>query len=109
VTSPYQLSVGPADAHRDLLSWLQSEESGDWEIRQSARPPRPGEMGTEEILTVIVSSGGLTALIRSLNLWIKYRQPKLHVSVTSPDGKTVVVDSTNAGDAETVLKAIKEQ
>jgi threonine dehydratase len=66
-------------------------------------------MGAEEILTVIVASGGLTALMRSLSLWIKYRQPKLHVSVTSPGGKTVVVDSVNAGDVESVLKAIREQ
>jgi hypothetical protein len=109
VTTPYQLSVGSADAQRDLLSWLQGEESTDWTIRQSAQAPRPGDMGIEEILTVIVTSGGLTALIQSLHLWIKYRQPKLHVSITNPGGRKVVVDSTNAGDVQSVLKALKDQ
>jgi hypothetical protein len=107
VNQSYQLSVESAESQRSLVSWL--EGSPDWIIQKAAKPPRSGEMGTGELITVLISSGTLSALVRSLQLWIKYRQPKLYVRVTDPDGKEVVVDATNAGDVDTVLKALGEK
>jgi hypothetical protein len=66
-------------------------------------------MGTVEVVSVLVGSGALTALIRSLHLWIKYRQPKVHVKIIAADGRQVVVDGTNAGDVESVLKGLRGQ
>ena len=87
MSTSLQLSVDSTDVQRDLVAWLHSEGSDTWTIHQSARPPGAGEMGTEEILTVIIASGGLTALLRSLQMWIRYRQPKVHVQITRPGGE----------------------
>jgi hypothetical protein len=93
----------------ELLQWLRAEEdSGKWKVRE-INSPASDHMGASAILEVILDSAGLLALIRSLHVWIKYRQPHVVITVRSSSGSEIAVDATNAGDASTIVDRLKAQ
>jgi hypothetical protein len=105
-TETLQISTESVDDARDLRGWLSDERSKEWKISENGAP-QPGELGAAETLQIVLDSGGLIALVKSIHVWIKYRQPRVKVKIRSKSGKEVIIDATNAGNVEDVVNAIK--
>ncbi len=102
----YSLAVGDAEASRDLSVWLEGERRAEWSLTRKA-DGSADQMGAAELVQVVVASGGLGALLRSLNLWIKHRQSHVIVRVKADDGREVEVDATNAGNIDKIMRVLQ--
>jgi hypothetical protein len=107
VPETYSLALQTPDLRRDLASWLDQDEAKGWTVKVSPKPPGPGEMGSQDVLLVLLGSGGLGGLVTSLQMWIKYRQPKVKLTIKGANGHSVQIDATNAGDVEEIVRSLK--
>jgi hypothetical protein len=56
----------------------------------------------------MASAGVMTALARSLSVWLVQRRSDLTVNVTGPDGRQVSVSARRVTDPEQILRAVLE-
>jgi fructose-1-phosphate kinase PfkB-like protein len=105
----YFLVVDPAPAVLELESWIKDERQADWQLdrKRDVSEDISHQLGGSDILELIISAGGVGAFFRSLNNWIKYRQPQAKVTIKVPDGTSVTIDSKSAGDVDEIMKALR--
>lgn len=107
VASPIEISTDDPDEFISLAEWLKSDTLLS-KIPTTTRAATASEqMGGAEILTIILDSGGIIAMIGAIGTWIKYRQPSVKVKLRAKNGRTVEVEAKNAGDVEEIAAALK--
>ncbi|MEU7583495.1 hypothetical protein AB0B50_38630 [Streptomyces sp. NPDC041068] len=108
---------GDAVAEESLWDWLRQEPALRGRVRQDTPPPQAGTMGSlgELVVESAVTGaiGALTGLLaQSISLWLgqRHAQGNAHttVTVTTADGRSVTVTSTQAADAERLLRLALE-
>lgn len=78
---PIDVSVSDPDDYASLIDWLKSDDETR-RLSSSTRSATADEqMGASEILTIILDSGGLAAILGAIHTWIKYRQPSVKVKL----------------------------
>lgn len=105
---------GVDDVHDEFPSLLESlrlEPELRGRVRLERQAPRPGQMGVSTDVLLIALSGGsaVTALARSLSVWLKQRRSDVSVEVTGPDGRQVAVNVQKAVDPEAVIRQVFAQ
>jgi hypothetical protein len=100
-----RITVDGRDSDQESLwDWLRHEPDFRGHLRQADTPGPPGTMGgSTELIVGVVSSGAATALVTSLQVWLTQRRADVKVSVTGPQGRTVVVDAKRIADAGRLL------
>jgi hypothetical protein len=88
---------------RSLRSWLLNEPEFQGRVALRAGPPRPGEMGPEDVsmLVGMASGGGLalaTASVRTLGSvvisWLKVRRNPVDLTLRRSDGAEVTISAS---------------
>ena len=98
---------GSIDSARELADWLQDEQIPNTTISVTSDRHEATHLGGgAEIVTAVLSSGGVVALVRSLGIYFRARTRKVSVRMTSSDGRQIVVDAANADDSATILRAL---
>lgn len=95
---------------RHLARWLRDEDDLRGRVDLVAAPIRPGEMGGAlETVSVMVTSGTASVLVRSLFTWLARRRVagKVSLALRSPSGE---LDLTcgSAEDVDRVLTSCRE-
>jgi hypothetical protein len=108
VNELYQVEVEPAPAVHELESWIRDERNSDWRLERMRRDADAAEqLGGMDLLALVISAGGVGAFFRSLNTWIKYRQPQAKVTIRNEAGVEVIIDATNSGDFESIMRVLR--
>jgi hypothetical protein len=98
---------GDAAAEESLRDWLRQEPALRGRVRHDTPPPQVGTMGSlgELVIESMVTGtiGTLTGLMaQSLSLWLGQRRAlgnaNTTVTVTTGDGRSVTVTSTQAAE-----------
>ena len=99
------ITVGGRDSDQESLwDWLRHEPDFRGHLRQGETPGPPGTMGAStELIVGVVSSGAATALVTSLQVWLTQRRADVKVTVTGPQGRTIVLDAKRIPDAGRLL------
>lgn len=102
---------GGDDVHGELASltdWLDNEPELRGRFRFERPDPEPGHMGVgTDVLIVALSGGGaVTALARSLSVWLKQRRADVSVEVTGVDGRQVTINALRIADPETIIREV---
>jgi len=65
--------------------------------------------GAPELVVALASTGTLVAVARTIGVWLTHRHSDVTVTVTLPDGATVILDAqrVQAGDVERLLQAAR--
>jgi hypothetical protein len=109
VSERYQLEVEPAPTVHELESWLRDERRSDWRLEKRRHGEDVHEqLGSIDLLELVIGAGGVGAFFRSLNTWIKYRQPQAKITIRNKDGIQITVDSTNSGDVEEIMRVLRK-
>jgi membrane-associated two-gene conflict system component 1 (EACC1) len=92
-----------------LYEWLRRENYLRGKVRLGRGPAHPEHMGDlANIITVAIGSGGLiTVLVSSVTTWLSQRRNEVEIEFTSPDGKSIKVNSRGKVNAEELMKAIE--
>jgi hypothetical protein len=99
VTSVKVAVGGARDVDVALLKWLRSvPELRGWVQREPVRA-QPGQQGASgDLVVALASTGAATALVSSLQVWLTNRHSDITVSVSVPDGRQVVINTTRTHD-----------
>jgi Effector Associated Constant Component 1 len=108
VSERYQLEVEPASAVHELESWVRDERRSDWRLERRHGKDAHEQLGGIDLLELVIGAGGVGAFFRSLNTWIKYRQPQAKITIRNKDGIQITVDSTNSGDVEKIMRVLQK-
>jgi hypothetical protein len=82
----------------ELRTWLRNARIRDVEkITQEEQPPKPGEQGPAllAIMTVVLGSKAVVALIQSIHKYIAAKTPKTKIKI-KVGKKLVEIDCSNA-------------
>lgn len=92
----------------DLEDWLRQEHIDGAVVERDLHEPGAGEMGAgSDILSVVLGSGSVIALVESIHVWLRYRQPKVSVRLQRrATGDEVTVTSQNAEQASEIIRAL---
>jgi len=96
-----------------LWDWLRHEPELQGRLRIDSADAPEGAMGaTTELVVqtaaVMAGAGVMTALARSLSVWLVQRRSDLTVKVTGPDGRQVSVSARRVANPEQLLRAVLE-
>ena len=87
-----------------LQDWLRREPQLHGHLRQGEAPGPGGAMGAVvEVVVGVVSSGAVTTLAKSLQVWLSQRRADVALKVSGPEGREVVLDAKRIPDAERLL------
>lgn len=87
-----------------LENWLRREEIRGLTTTVAAKPASPGEMGLDPvILSVILGSQAVLALVQSIHVWIKASRPEATVTISNGT-REVRVSARNVPNTETLLR-----
>lgn len=87
-----------------LQDWLRNEPQLRGHLRQGGTSARPGTMGSPtELIVGVISSGAVTVLARSLQVWLTQRRADVKLNVAGPQGRHIVLDAKRVPDAEDLL------
>ena len=87
-----------------LWDWLRGEPEFRGHLRQSEAPGPAGAMGVyTDLIVGVASSSAITALARSLQVWLAQRRPDVALKVSGPGGREVVLDAKRIPDAERLV------
>ncbi|MEV0705860.1 hypothetical protein AB0I53_49275 [Saccharopolyspora sp. NPDC050389] len=95
---------------RSLGEWLRQEDDLRGYVSLEQPTPAPGEMGAlSEVLVVALSTGGaVTALARSVSVWLQQRHSDVTIEVSNSD-RTVTLDARRVVDAEALVREVLKQ
>jgi hypothetical protein len=105
------LLEGAEDSARELSAlrdWLMRERiEGLTAAERKPRPPAAGEMGLDPVtLLVVLSAPAVTALAKSLQLWLQTRVKKVTLVVkSSTHDLKVTSENLNSSAIEEIIKA----
>jgi hypothetical protein len=96
-----------------LWDWLRQEPEVRGMLRVGSTATSEGAMGatTELVVQAAVAVAGasaMTALARSLSVWLVQRRSDLTLKVTGPGGRQVSVCARRVSDPEQILRAVLE-
>ncbi|MEV0712870.1 effector-associated constant component EACC1 [Nocardia aurea] len=112
MSNPYgQLHIhtdGGPEAAEQLLDWLRDEDALRGLVRLVPAPIREGDLGgVAEILTIALTGGAtVTALARTLTVWLTHRRSDMNITVTRGDVSVKITGKRV--DSDTVLRQIQE-
>ncbi|MER7078049.1 hypothetical protein SAMN02982929_03300 [Saccharopolyspora kobensis] len=90
------------------LSDLLAADLGE-QVSARAGDPVGGAMGMGiDLWVALAAAGSVTALAKTLQIWLKHRRPDVSATITGPDGRTVEVFVSDAEDPEAVLNKVAE-
>jgi hypothetical protein len=95
VTDPAQLSP--------LRDWLRAQP--DVVVRLESGVPRQGELGVVDVVTVLASSGGVVAAIKTLPEFIRSRNRKIRIEATIR-GRRFTLEATNVDDLIPIMSRL---
>lgn len=108
-----QLSIEGRDGDRQALwEWLKAERDLRGRVRVATAAPAEGTMGGISDIAVHAAAGAAgagavwVALSRSLSTWLINRRADVTIEITTPDGRTLRVDSKRV-DQEKLLRAVR--
>lgn len=95
------------DESTSLLEWLDAEPDLRGRVTREQRPPAQGEMGAlSDVLVAVVTGGGVTALARSVQLWLRQRRADVKIELERSDGYRVKVQIDRASDPQRIVKEV---
>jgi hypothetical protein len=97
------LAVSDPSQLRALRDWMRGQ--ADVTVTVSAGTPGAGELGVLDVLSVVASSSGVVAAVRTLPEFIRARRSGFRIEMTIR-GDRFILDATNVDD---VLPIILEQ
>ncbi|MGW4371782.1 effector-associated constant component EACC1 [Nocardia takedensis] len=99
---------GGPDAAEQLLAWLRDEDGLRGAVRMNSEPIKEGDLGSiPEVLTIAVTGGAtVTALARTLTVWLTHRRSEITVTVS--DGDRQVKLTGKRLDPDMVMRRIQE-
>jgi hypothetical protein len=100
--SGIELAVSDPAQLRSLREWIRGQADVDATV--TAGTPGPGELGVLDVLSVVASSSGVVAAVRTLPEFIRARRAGFRIEATIR-GEQFILDATNVDD---VLPAILE-
>jgi hypothetical protein len=92
----------PADLS-SLRDWLRAQP--DVEVRLASGVPAPGELGVADVVTVLASSSGVVAAIKTLPAFLRARSPKLRIEATIRQ-RRFTLDATNVEDVLPIIERL---
>lgn len=100
-----QIELGVSDLSQLplLRDWLRAQSGVNVAVTHTA--PGPGEQGTIDVLTVLASSSGLVAVIKTLPDFIRSRRSDFRLETTIR-GEKLVLDATNVEDVAVLLERL---
>jgi Effector Associated Constant Component 1 len=96
-----ELSVSDYGQIRALHEWL--DRVPEVSVQRVAGVPSGGQLGAQDILIAIASSGGLIAAIHVIPEFLKARRSNITITVTA-NGKKFSVASSNVKDVIPILE-----
>jgi Effector Associated Constant Component 1 len=94
----------PADL-ASLRNWLRAQP--DVDVGLASGVQAPGELGVVDVVTVLASSGGVVAAIKTLPDFLRARSPKLRIEATVR-GRRFTLDATNVDDVLPIIERLLE-
>ena len=98
-----ELVVSDASLVLKLRDWLREHSSAA--VATKAATPGPGELGVLDVVTVVASSSGLVAAIRTLPDFIRSRRAGIRIEVTVHD-RRFTLDATNVDDVLPIVEKL---
>lgn len=92
----------PADLS-SLRDWLRAQPNV--EVGLASGAPAPGELGVVDVVTVLASSGGVIAAIKTLPDFLRARSRKLRIEATIR-GRGFTLDATNVDDVLPIIERL---
>lgn len=98
-----ELAVSDPGQLSSLRDWLRSQP--DVTVGLASREPAPGELGVEDVVTVLASSGGVVAAIKTLPEFIRSRSRKIRIEATIC-GRRFTLEATNVDDIIPIMERL---
>ncbi|MEW2626326.1 hypothetical protein [Streptomyces sp. NPDC048106] len=98
-----ELDVSDPAQLTSLREWMRHQP--DLRVALESGAPQPGELGVIDVLSVVATSSGLVAAIRTLPDFIRSRRSGLHIEATVR-GKRVTLDATNVDEVLPLLERL---
>jgi membrane-associated two-gene conflict system component 1 (EACC1) len=95
VSDPAQLSP--------LRDWMRAQP--DVVVGLAARGPGPHELGVGDVVTVLASSGGVVAAIKTLPEFIRSRRRSIRIEATIR-GRRFTLETTNVDDVIPIMERL---
>ena len=80
-----EITMDDATAVPELAGFLRGASLTGTRIGTGTAPPPPGQLGTMETVTVLLTSGTAVALARALDTWVRSRKRSVRLHVTRPE------------------------
>jgi hypothetical protein len=105
-TEGIELAVSDPSQVGKLREWLRGQSG----VAVGTQPgtPGPGELGVLEVVTVVASSSGLVAAIRTLPDFIRSRRASVRIDATIR-GHRVTLDATNVEDVLPIVEKLLDE
>lgn len=96
-----------------LWGWLRAEEDLRGQLRVTISAGSVDAMGAEtELVTMLVTSGTIGILVRSLTAWLtereRQRRADVTVEVTIPSGQKICLSAHRVADVDEILRQVLE-
>jgi len=101
VANGIELVVSDPSQVRSLRDWLRGQPGVSAAMESGI--PGPGELGVLDVVTVVASSSGLVAAIKTLPDFIRSRRAGVRIDATIR-GHRFTLDATNVEDVMSILE-----
>lgn len=92
-----------------LEEWLRSEDGLRGRIDRGNCEKPVGTMGgTTDVIVTLATSGTLSVVARSVQVWLTQRKPDLVVDIRSPNGKRMTVTAQKVKDPDDLVHDMLE-
>lgn len=98
-----ELTLSDSSQLPRLRDWLRTQAGA--EVRYSSSLPGPGELGAEDVLTVLAGSSVLATAISTLPDFLRSRRSGLRIEV-SARGRKMMVQADNIEEVMPVLERL---
>ncbi|WP_147455122.1 effector-associated constant component EACC1 [Saccharothrix australiensis] len=103
-------TAGSADDLRALVMWLRDEDALRGRVSLAAAPPAEGEMGEiVDAAVIVLTSGTVSVLVRSLFDYLKHRRTTAKITLTVRDeqGRELELTCGSGDDAHATATAVR--
>jgi hypothetical protein len=101
-----EVFTSDSDDFSSLLEWLESDIATKGLQITTRSATAADQMGGHEILMLALDSANVIAVLGAIRSWIKYRQPSVKMKLRSKNGRTVEVETNNAGNVKDIAEAL---